>query len=53
MLGPFGLSYLPETLPDCLTFRTAETRRQKLWKPSGNLYYSRANSSCVSEYVEL
>ena len=38
LLGQFCLSCLPETLPDCLTLRTAEMRRQKLWKPSGNLW---------------
>lgn len=30
------VSYMPETLSDCLTFRTAEMKRQKLWKPLGN-----------------
>lgn len=46
-LGQFCLLCLPETFPDCLTSRTAEMRRQKLWKPSGNLWQQSYFLSCV------
>ena len=43
----FCLSCLPETLSDCSTFRTAEMRRQKLWKPSGNSWQQSYFRVCV------